>query len=72
LGLAIVRQIAEKHAAELTLEDANLRYRAGLSEQAGAAFGPGARFTVRFAGAPQGGESAPPAQDRASTGMPAR
>ena len=52
LGLAIVREIAVQHAAELTLEDANLRYRTGLSEHAGAAFGAGARFTVRFAAAP--------------------
>ncbi|MCB2021005.1 MAG: sensor histidine kinase N-terminal domain-containing protein [Burkholderiaceae bacterium] len=48
LGLAIVREIAAQHDAELTLEDANLRHRPGLSEQAGAAFGPGARFTLRF------------------------
>jgi len=48
LGLAIVREIAGQHDAEITLEDANARYRPGLSEQAGAAFGPGARFTVRF------------------------
>ena len=48
LGLAIVREIAEQHDAQVTLEDANLRHRPGLSEQAGAAFGPGARFTLRF------------------------
>ena len=48
LGLAIVREIALQHHAEVTLEDANLRHRHGLSEQAGAAFGPGARFTLRF------------------------
>jgi len=48
LGLAIVREIAAQHGAEITLEDANLRHRPGLSEQAGAAFGPGARFTLRF------------------------
>ena len=75
LGLAIVREIAGQHAAEITLEDANLRHRPGLSpaagplprpgtvpsgdggegdrgehaiDQAGAAFGPGARFTLRF------------------------
>jgi two-component system sensor histidine kinase TctE len=29
-------------------EDANLRHRPGLSDQGGAAFGPGARFTLRF------------------------
>ena len=48
LGLAIVREIAAQHDAQVTLEDANLRHRPGLSEQAGAAFGPGARFTLRF------------------------
>ena len=48
LGLAIVREIAAQHDAQVTLEDANLRYRPGLIEQAGAAFGPGARFTLRF------------------------
>jgi len=48
LGLAIVHEIATQHDAELTLEDANLRHRPGLSDQAGAAFGPGARFTLRF------------------------
>jgi two-component system sensor histidine kinase TctE len=48
LGLAIVREIAQQHGAEITLEDANLRHRPGLSEQGGVAFGPGARFTVRF------------------------
>jgi len=48
LGLAIVREIAMQHGAVLTLEDANLRHRPGLNEQAGAAFGPGARFTLRF------------------------
>ena len=48
LGLAIVQEIAAQHDAEITLEDANLRHRPGLSEQAGAAFGPGALFTLRF------------------------
>jgi two-component system, OmpR family, sensor histidine kinase TctE len=48
LGLAIVREIAVQHAAEITLEDADLRHRPGLSEHAGVAFGPGARFTLRF------------------------
>jgi two-component system, OmpR family, sensor histidine kinase TctE len=52
LGLAIVREIATQHGAELTLSDANLRHRTGLSDQAEAAFGPGARFTLRFAAAP--------------------
>jgi two-component system sensor histidine kinase TctE len=49
LGLAIVRQIATQHGAELLLEDANLRHRSGLTDQGGAAFGPGVRFTLRFA-----------------------
>ncbi len=49
LGLAIVREIAQQHHAEITLEDANLRHRAGmLVDHGGGAFGPGARFTVRF------------------------
>ncbi len=48
LGLAIVREIASQHGVEVELEDANLRYRAGLSEHAGASFGPGALFTIRF------------------------
>jgi two-component system sensor histidine kinase TctE len=48
LGLAIVHEIAHQHSAEITLEDANLRHRPGLTDQAGAAFGPGARFTLRF------------------------
>jgi two-component system sensor histidine kinase TctE len=52
LGLAIVREIATQHDAPITLEDANLRHRGGLVEHAGAAFGPGARFTIRFAVAP--------------------
>jgi len=52
LGLAIVREIATQHDAPITLEDANLRHRGGLAEHAGAAFGPGARFTVRFPVAP--------------------
>jgi two-component system sensor histidine kinase TctE len=51
LGLAIVREIASQHGAELTLTDANLRHRTGLSDQGGASFGPGARFTLRFAAA---------------------
>jgi two-component system sensor histidine kinase TctE len=48
LGLAIVHEIALQHGVDITLDDANLRYRPGLSEQGGAAFGPGARFTLRF------------------------
>ncbi len=60
LGLAIVREIAGQHGAEVTLEDANLRHRPGLSEQAGAAFGPGARFTLRFPAHPPAPESPAP------------
>ncbi|CAN5725474.1 sensor histidine kinase N-terminal domain-containing protein [soil metagenome] len=52
LGLAIVREIATQHSAEVTLEDANLRARPGTQEPARAPFGPGARFTLRFAAAP--------------------
>jgi two-component system sensor histidine kinase TctE len=52
LGLAIVREIALQHDVQIDLSDANLRHRPGLSEQAGAAFGPGARFTLRFPAAP--------------------
>ena len=55
LGLAIVREIALQHGAEVTLEDANLRYRPGLGEHAGAPFGPGTRFTLRLPAAPQTG-----------------
>ncbi len=62
LGLAIVREIAQQHDAEVTLEDANLRHRFGLADQAGAAFGPGARFTVRFTAAPS-----TPRTDQAAT-----
>ena len=66
LGLAIVREIAVQHGAQIQLEDANLRHRPGLSDQGGVAFGPGARFTLRFpaahadgSGAPADAESAP-------------
>jgi len=50
LGLAIVREIATRHGAEITLEDADTRRR----DQPGAAGegGPGALFTVRFPAAP--------------------
>jgi two-component system, OmpR family, sensor histidine kinase TctE len=48
LGLAIVREIAQQHGVEVILEDANLKHRPGLSDQGGVAFGPGARFTLRF------------------------
>ncbi len=52
LGLAIVREIAQQHHAEVTLEDANLRRRPGLTEHAEAPHGPGARFTLRLPAAP--------------------
>lgn len=48
LGLAIVREIAQQHGVDVIIEDANLKHRPGLSDQAGVAFGPGARFTLRF------------------------
>ena len=48
LGLAIVAEIAQQLGAQILLEDANLRPRHGLSDHAGAPFGPGARFTLRF------------------------
>ena len=52
LGLAIVREIAQQHGAETTLEDVNPRLRsvgedAAASPPAGP--GPGARFSLRFA-----------------------
>ncbi|WP_375138742.1 sensor histidine kinase [Piscinibacter defluvii] len=52
LGLAIVSEIATQHGAQIQLEDANLRPRHGLSDHAGAPFGPGARFTLRFPALP--------------------
>ena len=65
LGLAIVREIAQQHGAEVTLEDANLRRRPGLNEQAEAPHGPGARFTLRL-------PAAPPAADVAADGATER
>lgn len=59
LGLAIVREIAVQHGAQIQLEDANLRHRPGLSDQGGAAFGPGARFTLRFPAANAGADAVP-------------
>lgn len=59
LGLAIVREIASQHGVQIQLEDANLRHRPGLSDQGGAAFGPGARFTLRFPAASADGEARP-------------
>jgi two-component system sensor histidine kinase TctE len=49
LGLAIVREIAVQHQAEVRVEDAQPRSVGGAVVQQGAAFGPGARFVVRFA-----------------------
>lgn len=67
LGLAIVREIAVQHGAQIQLEDANLRHRPGLSDQGGAAFGPGARFTLRFPAAhADGGEGPAPASGSAA------
>ncbi|HEV7915637.1 MAG TPA: sensor histidine kinase N-terminal domain-containing protein [Albitalea sp.] len=54
LGLAIVREIALQHSAQIALEDANLRHRGGLGDQVSVAFGPGARFTLRFPALPPG------------------
>jgi two-component system sensor histidine kinase TctE len=59
LGLAIVREIAQQHDAQIALEDANLRYRPGLTDHAAPAFGPGVRFTLRFPAA--GASTAPKA-----------
>ena len=75
LGLAIVREIVQQHEAEIVLEDANLRHRLGLADQATAAFGPGARFTVRFSAAPSdrghaAGASGTTGSDPAGTGQP--
>ena len=75
LGLAIVREIAQQHGVEIDLSDANLRHRPGLNEQAGAAFGPGARFTLRFAAAtpePNPVAEAGAAKDPAGARLPAR
>ena len=66
LGLAIVREIAQQHGAEVTLEDANLRYRPGLGEHAGAPFGPGTRFTLRLPAAPQAEPATPRTGDGAA------
>ncbi|MCR5884726.1 sensor histidine kinase N-terminal domain-containing protein [Rhizobacter sp. J219] len=65
LGLAIVKEIAQQHHAEIALEDANLRLRSGiLTDHGDAAFGPGARFTVRFAAAPASDDNpTPPSAD---------
>ena len=48
LGLAIVREVAERHHAEMVLEEAHLHCQNGSSEPAGAPFGPGVRFILRF------------------------
>ncbi|WP_140634733.1 sensor histidine kinase [Methylibium rhizosphaerae] len=60
LGLAIVSEIARRHGAELTLEDAR---GPGTNAPAGAGAhdgGPGARFTLRFAALVQHADSSPP------------
>ena len=49
LGLAIVREIALQHGAEVAIEDAGLRSKGAPLEPRSADFGPGARFTLRFA-----------------------
>ena len=72
LGLAIVREIATQHGAEITLAAANLRHRPGLSEQAGAAFGPGARFTLRFPAHPPEAARVEDSSGEARAGAPQR
>lgn len=55
LGLAIVHEIVVRHTAEILLEDAQPRAPSPGGRAAGECvptFGPGARFTVRFAAAP--------------------
>ena len=49
LGLAIVRQIAVQHSAQLSIDDAHLPPRMPPADPADAPFGPGVRFTLRFA-----------------------
>jgi len=48
LGLAIVAEVARRHGATLTLTDAR-----DPAAAAASGHGPGARFTLRFAGAPR-------------------
>jgi two-component system sensor histidine kinase TctE len=67
LGLAIVREIALQHGAAISLEDANLRHRPGLNDQAGAAYGPGVRFTLRFPAAPAAARASPVAAAATAT-----
>ncbi len=59
LGLAIVREIAQQHHADISVEDANLRPRHTIADAP--AFGPGARFTVRFPTGTQPGPKEPAA-----------
>ena len=61
LGLAIVREIAVRHRAEITLEDADPRQRNAPVDPAGPpGAGPGLRFTLRFAAlAPAAPQPAP-------------
>jgi two-component system, OmpR family, sensor histidine kinase TctE len=49
LGLAIVREIAQQHGAEVAIEEAGLRNKGAPPDARQADFGPGARFTLRFA-----------------------
>lgn len=58
LGLAIVAEVARRHGATLTLGDARSAAAAAALGQ-----GPGARFTLRFGGAPRPPE---PAEDGAA------
>ena len=62
LGLAIVREIAQQHGAEVTLEDAQLRPRGGIADDDALGFGPGVRFTLRFAAEPSLPQPAAPSE----------
>ncbi len=48
LGLAIVREIAQQHGVEVTVEDAGLKHKVTGTDARHADSGPGARFTLRF------------------------
>jgi two-component system, OmpR family, sensor histidine kinase TctE len=52
LGLAIVREIAQQHGADVAIEEAGLRHKGAPSDVRQADYGPGARFTLRFAATP--------------------
>jgi len=49
LGLAIVREIAQQHGADVAIEEASLRNKGAPSAARSTDFGPGVRFTLRFA-----------------------